>query len=97
MNMPLSVQASFQGTAQAFIASLANEPWLILAAIITVYIILGVLYEVTFTHHNSLDAAVRRRGRNSRAADHRNGAWRRRPHRNYSAHRHRAKERDYDD
>jgi multidrug efflux pump len=45
MNMPLSVQASFQGTAQAFIASLANEPWLILAAIITVYIILGVLYE----------------------------------------------------
>jgi len=45
MKMPLSVQASFQGTAQAFIASLANEPWLILAAIITVYIILGVLYE----------------------------------------------------
>jgi multidrug efflux pump len=45
MDMPLSVQASFQGTAQAFIASLANEPWLILAAIVTVYIILGVLYE----------------------------------------------------
>jgi multidrug efflux pump len=39
------VEVSFQGTAQAFIASLANEPWLILAAIITVYIILGVLYE----------------------------------------------------
>jgi multidrug efflux pump len=45
LNMPLSVQPSFQGTAQAFIASLANEPWLILAAIVTVYIILGVLYE----------------------------------------------------
>ncbi len=45
LNMPLSVQASFQGTAQAFIASLANEPLLILAAIVTVYIILGVLYE----------------------------------------------------
>ena len=43
--MPLSVQSSFQGTAQAFLASLANEPLLILAAIITVYIILGVLYE----------------------------------------------------
>jgi len=43
--MPASVQASFQGTAQAFIASLANEPLLILAAIVTVYIILGVLYE----------------------------------------------------
>ena len=45
LNMPLSVQPAFQGTAQAFIASLANEPWLILAAIVTVYIILGVLYE----------------------------------------------------
>ena len=45
LNMPASVQASFQGTAQAFLASLTNEPLLILAAIITVYIILGVLYE----------------------------------------------------
>jgi len=45
LNMPASVQASFQGTAQAFLASLDNEPLLILAAIITVYIILGVLYE----------------------------------------------------
>jgi multidrug efflux pump len=45
LNMPLSVQASFQGTAQSFQASLQNEPWLILAAIITVYIVLGVLYE----------------------------------------------------
>jgi multidrug efflux pump len=45
VGMPLSVQASFQGTAQAFIASLANEPLLILAAIVTVYLILGVLYE----------------------------------------------------
>jgi multidrug efflux pump len=44
-NMPLSVQASFQGTARSFLASLQNEPLLILAAIITVYIILGVLYE----------------------------------------------------
>ena len=41
----MSVQASFQGTAQAFQASLANEPLLILAALITVYIVLGVLYE----------------------------------------------------
>jgi multidrug efflux pump len=43
--MPLSVQASFQGTAQAFKASLTNEPLLILAAIVAVYIVLGVLYE----------------------------------------------------
>ncbi|HXY52433.1 MAG TPA: efflux RND transporter permease subunit [Terriglobales bacterium] len=45
INMPLSVQAAFQGTAASFQASLANEPLLILAALITVYIVLGVLYE----------------------------------------------------
>ncbi|MGH8023641.1 MAG: efflux RND transporter permease subunit, partial [Limisphaerales bacterium] len=45
LNMPASVIPGFQGTAQAFLASLANQPWLILAAVITVYIILGVLYE----------------------------------------------------
>jgi multidrug efflux pump len=45
LGMPQSVQTSFQGTARAFEASLTNEPLLILAAIITVYIVLGVLYE----------------------------------------------------
>jgi multidrug efflux pump len=45
IGLPASIQASFQGTAQAFKASLANEQWLILAALITVYIVLGVLYE----------------------------------------------------
>ncbi len=45
LNLPLSFQGSFQGTAQAFKASLTNEPLLILAALITVYIVLGVLYE----------------------------------------------------
>ena len=45
INMPLSIQAAFQGTAASFQASLSNEPLLILAAIITVYIVLGVLYE----------------------------------------------------
>ncbi|MEK6336694.1 MAG: multidrug efflux RND transporter permease subunit [Acidobacteriota bacterium] len=43
--MPASIQSSFQGTAQAFEASLTNEPLLILAAVLTVYIVLGVLYE----------------------------------------------------
>ena len=43
--MPPAIQTSFQGTAAAFEASLANEPVLILAAILTVYIVLGVLYE----------------------------------------------------
>ena len=45
MGMPASIQGAFQGTAEAFTASLVNEPILILAAIITVYIVLGVLYE----------------------------------------------------
>src|SRR5438309_11634701 len=45
LNMPPSIQATFQGTAAAFQTSLANEPILILAALITVYIVLGVLYE----------------------------------------------------
>ncbi len=45
INFPVSIQAAFQGTAQAFQNSLANEPVLILAALVTVYIVLGVLYE----------------------------------------------------
>ncbi len=45
LGLPPSIQLAFQGTARAFQASLANEGWLILAAIVTVYIVLGVLYE----------------------------------------------------
>jgi multidrug efflux pump len=45
IGLPPSIQVAFQGTARAFQASLANEGWLLLAAIITVYIVLGVLYE----------------------------------------------------
>ncbi|HEX7376331.1 MAG TPA: multidrug efflux RND transporter permease subunit [Pirellulales bacterium] len=45
LDLPRSVVAGFQGTAEAFQASLKNEPLLILAALVTVYIVLGVLYE----------------------------------------------------
>ena len=45
LGLPASVQAAFQGSAQAFQAALANEWILILAALVTVYIVLGVLYE----------------------------------------------------
>jgi multidrug efflux pump len=45
LNVPASVGASFQGTAQAFQASLSTQPMLILSALIAVYIVLGVLYE----------------------------------------------------
>jgi multidrug efflux pump len=45
IDLPASIHGSFQGTAQAFQASLASEPFLILAALAAVYIVLGVLYE----------------------------------------------------
>ena len=45
MGLPASIRSGFSGTAQAFQASLASEPLLILAALVTVYIVLGVLYE----------------------------------------------------
>jgi multidrug efflux pump len=45
IGMPASIHSSFQGTAAAFQSSLKNEVWLILAALVTVYIVLGVLYE----------------------------------------------------
>ncbi len=45
MGMPGSISGQFQGTAQAFRSSLINEPLLILAALIVVYIVLGILYE----------------------------------------------------
>ncbi|MGC2299414.1 MAG: efflux RND transporter permease subunit [Acidobacteriaceae bacterium] len=49
LHMPASLQSSFQGTAAAFKNSLSNEALLILAALVTVYIVLGVLYE-SFIH-----------------------------------------------
>jgi multidrug efflux pump subunit AcrB len=45
MGVPATLQGSFQGTAQAFQSSLGSEPYLIAAALVTVYIILGILYE----------------------------------------------------
>ena len=49
MKLPPGLQAGFQGTAASFTNSLSNEPLLILAALVTVYIVLGVLYE-SFIH-----------------------------------------------
>jgi multidrug efflux pump len=45
IGLPVSIHSSFQGTAAAFQRSLSNEPLLILAAVVVVYIVLGVLYE----------------------------------------------------
>ena len=49
IGMPGTISGNFQGAAQAFQSSLASQPWLILAALVAVYIILGVLYE-SFVH-----------------------------------------------
>ena len=45
IRLPSSIRGTFQGTAQAFQASLANEPFLIAAALLAVYLVLGILYE----------------------------------------------------
>ncbi len=45
LNVPVSVRGSFQGTAKAFAASTQNQPLLILAALVTIYLVLGMLYE----------------------------------------------------
>jgi multidrug efflux pump len=45
LNMPPTIDAAYQGTAEAFQSSLANEPILIAAALVTVYLVLGILYE----------------------------------------------------
>ena len=61
IGMPATIHGSFQGTAQAFQASLASEPLLILAALLTVYIVLGhPLRELHPSAHDSFDAAVGR-------------------------------------
>jgi multidrug efflux pump len=57
MGMPSSVQAAYQGTAQAFQSSLANEPVLIAAALITVYLVLGILYE-SYIHPMTILSAL---------------------------------------
>ena len=49
IGVPTTIRGSFQGSARAFQASLSSQPWLILAALVTVYIVLGVLYE-SFVH-----------------------------------------------
>ncbi len=97
--MPVSVQGAFQGTAAAFTNSLANEPILILAALITVYLVLGVLYE-SYIHPITILSTLPSAGvgallallhhaRRFRAADC--------VDRNCSADRDREEERDHDD
>ena len=45
LGVPISVRGSFAGTANAFQQSLSSQPWLILAAVVAIYLVLGILYE----------------------------------------------------
>ncbi len=74
MGLPASIRGSFLGTAEAFKASLANEPYLILAALLAVYIVLGMLVrELRPPHHHPLHPAVGGGGGAHRPAAQRHG------------------------
>ena len=68
VGLPDTIQTFFAGTAQAYQDSLRNEPILIAAALVTVYIVLGMLYESCMaSHHDSFHAAIGGRGRDAGA------------------------------
>ena len=98
IGLPLSVITSFQGAALAFQSSLSNELFLILAAIVTVYIVLGVLYE-SFIHPITILSTLPSAGVGALLAlmVGRPGPHHHRDHRHHSADRHRQEERDHDD
>jgi multidrug efflux pump len=70
MRLPATIRGSFAGTAQAFQESLANEPILIMAALLTVYIVLGMLYESLIHPITILSRCPRRAWAPARAAHH---------------------------
>jgi multidrug efflux pump len=95
IGVPSSIYASFEGTARIFQQGLENQPYLILAALLTVYIVLGILYEsLVPPDHDPLHAALRGRGRPARAAPLQDGVLADRADRRDPAHRHREEERD---
>ena len=96
--LPAAIRGSFQGTAQAFQASLANEPLLILAALLAVYIVLGVLYE-SLIHPLTILSTLPSAGVGALLALllFTDRPVRHRAHRDHPAHRHRQEERDPDD
>ena len=98
IGQPLGVITSFQGAALAFQSSLSNQLFLILAAIVTVYIVLGVLYE-SFIHPITILSTLPSAGIGALLAldGGRPGSDHRRHHRHHPADRHRQEERDHDD
>ncbi len=98
IGMPLSIQSAFQGTAASFQASLSNEPLLILAAVVTVYIVLGVLYE-SYIHPLTILSTLPSAGVGALLFlhDFPSGIQRGGLDRHHPAHRNRGKERHHDD
>ena len=98
IDLPASMMTTFQGAALAFQASLGNELFLILAAIVTVYIVLGVLYE-SFIHPITILSTLPSAGVGALLAllIARQRPRRHRHHRHHPADRHRQEERDHDD
>ncbi len=98
MGMPSNIHATFQGTAQAFQDSLRNEPYLILAALVAVYIVLGILYE-SLIHPLTILSTLPPAGVGAILALLLTGnrPQHHRAYRHHSAHRHRQEERHHDD
>ena len=98
IGLPGDIRGSFQGTAKAFQASLENQPLLILAALITVYIVLGILYE-SYIHPLTILSTIPSAGVGALAgaAPLQDRAEHDRVDRHHSADRHREKERHHDD
>ena len=98
LGVPATIHGSFQGTAQAFQQSLANEPFLILAALVAVYIVLGVLYE-SYIHPITILSTLPSAGVGAVLAlmvvQH--GVQHHRADRRHPADRHRQEERHHDD
>ena len=98
LDLPLSVETSFQGAAEAFRASLTSTLLLILAAVVTMYIVLGVLYE-SYIHPMTILSTLPSAGLGALLAllVARSGSRRDRHHRHRAPDRHRQEERDHDD
>ncbi len=98
IGMPNSIVGEFAGDAAEFSKSLAGQPWLILAALVTIYIVLGCLVrELHSSDHDSLDAAFGGRWRHSRADAVWTGSVGHRSDRHHSSDGHREEECDHDD
>jgi hypothetical protein len=93
LGLPRSIRTTFQGAALAFRSNLDNELLLLVAAVLVMYIVLGVLYESFIHPITILDAAVRRHRRAAGADAGRRGPHHHRADRHHPAHRHREEER----